>query len=467
MQHNTKKTIGIIGAGIGGLTAGALLTKQGHIVEIYERNPRVGGRALSLDGTTLTLKEYKHLLSQYKMHIPFAEPSLETLFEKRLLDGYTLDFGFHALGGGSASNLRQVFTQLGEAITFHESHVGLIKNKGYDFPFLSRVDKLKILPKVLRLLVASESTMQKFDTVTMTEMIRRYGKGKMKLILEVFSRAITTVNDLDLISTGEMFRSQRNLLQGSKPVGYPLNGLGYISQTLADYIRRNGGTIRCNKSVSEIVIENNCACGVVVDNKIHTFDGVISNMLVQDLFTVAPEHCFPKEYVNHLKQLYGTGSLCAYYSLKKIDPELVGKTFLFIERDAGVKGTDAVGMIDFMTALPTSSLAPSAHHLVQSYIICTPEEARSKKTLPHLRGILDTKLAKLLPDFQEQLRWAIYPATWHLDGVAKTVDNMKPPNQTPVDNLYLVGDCVKSPGIGINCALSSAKQVISLLSKKS
>ena len=34
-----KKNIGIIGAGIGGLTAGALLIKQGYKVTIFEKNP--------------------------------------------------------------------------------------------------------------------------------------------------------------------------------------------------------------------------------------------------------------------------------------------------------------------------------------------------------------------------------------------------------------------------------------------
>jgi len=55
------------------------------------------------------------------------------------------------------------------------------------------------------------------------------------------------------------------------------------------------------------------------------------------------------------------------------------------------------------------------------------------------------------------LNWAIYPAIWHLDGVAKTIENEKPEIKSPVENLYLVGDCVKAPGIGFNCALNSAR----------
>jgi len=43
----TRKSVCIIGTGIGGLTAGALLTKHGYKVKIFEKEPLIGGRALS------------------------------------------------------------------------------------------------------------------------------------------------------------------------------------------------------------------------------------------------------------------------------------------------------------------------------------------------------------------------------------------------------------------------------------
>jgi len=74
--------------------------------------------------------------------------------------------------------------------------------------------------------------------------------------------------------------------------------------------------------------------------------------------------------------------------LNKIGPQLLGKSFLFIERNAGIAGNDAVGMIDFLAALPESGLAPSSHQLVQAYIICSPDEAQSGKKLDELILIL-------------------------------------------------------------------------------
>ena len=172
---------------------------------------------------------------------------------------------------------------------------------------------------------------------------------------------------------------------------------------------------------------------------------------------------FPENYVKNIKSLNGTGSLCAYYSLKNVDPDLFGKTFHFIQRNVGLEGNDVVGMIDFMVTSQDTGLAPKGELLVQSYIICTPDEAKNPLILKKLKDLLEKNLEVLIPKFKEHLKWAIYPTIWHLDGVAKTIEKNKPDIKTPIDNLYLVGDCVKAPGIGYNCALNSAKLIAQMI----
>ena len=464
MGNQTQTEICIIGAGISGLTAGALLSKKGYKVTIFEKEALIGGRALSFDASSYTADDYLNLLSRFQMNVPYSEPELKTIFEKKMLDGYRLDLGYHAIGGGVMSNLNRVLAELDDHIETLESSVGFIKDTGYDFPFLSHLDKIKILPNILRLLFASEKTMKQLDNISMTKTIEHYGRGKMKLVLEIFSRSISTVNNLDRISTGEMFRAQRTLLKGSKPVGYPKNGLGEIHQKLADAIVKNGGILKTGTPVQKILIKGAKAIGIIVGDKEYRYDAIISTLLVQNLFSLADEKHFPKDYVKMMKSLEGTGSLCAYYSLKEIDSCLLGKTFHFIERGIGVDGNDAVGMIDFMSAVPDSGVSPPSHFLVQSYIICTPKEARDKKTLDKLKVALDKNLERLIPHFHSQLRFVIYPAVWHLDGVAKTTDNAKPDIKTPVENLFIIGDCVKAPGIGINCAINSGWVIYEMIS---
>jgi protoporphyrinogen oxidase len=455
-----KRNIAIIGAGIAGLTAGALLCKKGHKITIFERQPTIGGRALAFNGSNLKLDEYKKILTLNHCYISSSYPDMDIIFQESMLHGYNFDLGYHAIGGGVFSNLNGVLARFNESINFLESYVGLIYPDHYDFPFLSRLDKLKILPNILRLLFASEETLQKLDSVSIKETIEKYGRGKMKNILELFSRTITTVNNLDRISTGEMFRAQRNLYRGSKPVGYPIGGLDVIHQKFAKIIESKGGIINLNKHVDKILIEQNNAFGIQSQNKKFNFDSIIYSGFPQKLFAIADASNFPGNYVDLVQSLTGTGSLCAYYSLNQIDENLIGKTFHFIERNCGIDGNDAVGMIDFMCASPASKIAPKEKFLVQSYIICTPEEAKNRTISKKLKNILDSYLSYLLPDYQKSLNWALYPSVYHLDGVAKTIDNQKPQIKTPINNLFIIGDGVKAMGIGFNCALNSAKKLV-------
>jgi len=454
------KNVCIIGAGIGGLTTGALLSKKGNNVTIFEKEKMLGGRSLTLDGNTLSLECYRKTLSKFSMSVPFSEPSLEEIFNKKMLNGYNLDLGFHSIEGGAMSDVGRAVIDTGNRVEMIGTKLGLINNNGFSFPLVTTKDKLRFLPNILRLFISGDSTMKRLDKQSIAETIKIYAKGKMITILELLPRVATTVNDLNRISTGESFRAtQSNLRRGSSPVGYPQKGLISLSNAFADVIKKNGGEIFLEKEVKEIKIENGKATSVVTDDKEYSFDIIVSNILVQNLFNIVSEKHFPKEYVENLKSLDGTGSLCAYYSLNKIDPKLMGKSFLFIERDAEVVGNDAVGMIEFVTALPEANISPESKYLVQSYIICTPEEAKSRKTLERLKEVLDRNLEILIPNYHSILNWAIYPTVWHLDGVAKTIDNIKPDIKTPIENLFLVGDCVKAPGIGINCAVNSARML--------
>jgi protoporphyrinogen oxidase len=458
-----NKQIAIIGAGIGGLTAGALLSEKGYKVTIFEKEQLIGGRALTFNASDISIEEYRNILARFSMNIAFSEPAIDTIFSKKMLNGYRLDLGYHAIGGGVFSNVNNVLSDFEEHVDFLESYVGFVKKDGYNYPFLSRADKLKILPNILRLLFASEKTLKRLDSVPMEDTIKKYGKGKMKLILEVFSRSITTMNNLDKISTGEMIRAQRNLYKGSKPVGYPIGGMDSICKKFKEIIIKNGGTILFGKKVDKIIIEEGKAIGVTCGEEKILCDFVISNILVQDLFKIADEKQFPSDYVSYIKSLIGTGSLCAYYVLKDIPSNLVGKTFHFLERAAGVEGNDVVGMIDFMSSSQKSRLSSKKDFLIQSYIICTSDEAKNPKILKKLKDLMDQNLKYLIPDYKSNLKWAIYPAIWHLDGVAKTIDKNKPDIKTPVENLFLVGDCVKAPGIGFNCALNSGRILSELL----
>ena len=93
-----QKKVVIVGAGLGGLTAGFLLSQKGFLVTVYEREATPGGRAMTLSGSDLNLDDYKSLLHRFDMWMARSDPPLEAIFRQGLLKGYRIDLGFHLLG---------------------------------------------------------------------------------------------------------------------------------------------------------------------------------------------------------------------------------------------------------------------------------------------------------------------------------------------------------------------------------
>ncbi|MBC7081102.1 MAG: NAD(P)/FAD-dependent oxidoreductase [Thermoplasmatales archaeon] len=423
----------IIGAGVGGLATGAMLAENGWEVEIYEKEKIAGGRAMSLK----LGEEYFEMLK--KFNISVLEVSGE--YEEK-----ELDLGFHLIGGGKKGGCARLLKNLGIEVEFIGSKIGFI-GKEINYPFLSGYDKIKMLPRIIQLLTTRKSKIEEMKKNSMEEMIKKYGKGKMKDVLEIFPRLVTTVNDLSKISAGEFFFAQRELL-GGEPVVYPKNGLGEISKKLKEYIEGKGGKIFFGEKVDEILIEDGIANGIRTGEEEKYYDAIISTIPLQKIFSIADEKHFPKEWANYIKNLRPTASLVSYHAVDFNG--LKNKSFVFIEKNCGFEGNDVVGMIDF-----------KKEGIIQSYAICSPEEAKSKKKMEELRKIIEKNLEKLIQG--KKIKWYIYSAVRYLDGVAKTIDCIKPNVTTPLKNLYVGGDYVNSKGVGVNCAVDSANLISSIL----
>ena len=461
------KKIGIIGAGLSGLAAAALLSKKGYRVEIFEREAVVGGRALTLDGRTLTKEDYLNRLQRFDMWIPFTEPSLDEIFKKGMLDGYRFDLGFHMLGFVGTSPVLSVLKRFGKKIHLLSSRMGWMLSTGEvisRLPFgLSLLEKIAFVYLLMRLRLLPKSTIAGLQEVPFSTILSTYSKGKIREIVDLSSRLIATTNKSDRISSGEAIRVMRRSGLKVKPAGYPQGGIQSLAQALAEIVLINNGKIHLLQKVDEIRIKNGRAKGLVVNGEEKPYDAVISTLPVQDLFHIASENVFPPHYVRTLKNLEGTGSVCAYYALQKKDRWPLFKPFTFVEKGLDVEGNSAAGVIDFQTADPHMGMSPQGCCLVQGYAICAPTEARDKSKVALLKEVLDNKLNVLLPGFREHLIFALYPTSYHLDGVAKTIHNIKPESLTPVENLYLAGDGVRSTGIGMNCAVDSALRLADMV----
>ena len=439
--------IAIVGSGLGGLATAAKLIRK-HKIDIYEKEALIGGRTLTLDGIN---ENYKKTIARFEMANAFAYPSLDELYD--ITKGYKIDLGFHLIGGGKKGACVKALREINARIDFIGSRLGYIGEK-IEYPMLSLRDKMRMLPRIMQLLFSRHSTIESMKKMSIEEAIEVYGRGKLKLILEIFPRLISTVNDLSKISTSETLFAQREMLGGS-PVVYPVGGLKSISNAFAEYIKKNGGNIFIERKVKNVDIEDNKAIGI--DGK--NYDAVVLDMPVQKIFSVIKEKHFPARWVKKIKGLKATGSMVAYHALNRMDEKLMDKSFVFVEKNDDFDGNAIAGMIDFKMANPIAGLSPEKKYLIQSYAICSPEEAKNRKKWDELKEIINKNLEKLIHGYKKNLEWEIYNTIWHLDGVAKIIDNEKPSVKTLIKNLYLAGDSVNSKGVGINCAIDSANLI--------
>lgn len=452
--------IAIIGAGIGGLASAILLLKKGHKVDIFEKEKIVGGRALSLEGKDLTINEYKRILNNYKMWLPFSEPKLEEIFEKKLLEGYIFDLGFHLYGFVKQSPILKILKEYNYDLEISTSNLKYMNSdrstvNGLN-SYLTKKEKIRVYTQLLRYLIARSLRIKFLKNIPISKTINKYFTDKIGKGIGYTSMLITTVNDTDKISSKETLDVLLKWIREKRSIYYPINGNKNFLKAFKEIIKRNQGRIFLQSEVEKIIIKDKITKGIVTNGKKIEYDAVISDIPVQDLFKIVSEKYFPKDYVKQIKKLEGTGSLCVYYALKDINPNLIGNTYGFIEKNIDIEGGMAAGIIDFKTADPKINISPKNQFLVQGYIICSSKEAKNKKKIEMLKKILDKKFELYIPDYKRKIIFALYPASWHLDGVAKTIYNEKPRMITPIKNLYLVGDCVKSTGIGLNCAVDSA-----------
>ena len=113
----------IVGSGIGGCGAAALLAKDfGKKVLVLEKSPYIGGRVASytgkgdkvtIDGRELDYRGFMKSLADTRCWVSYCEPDIKTMFSKGLLDGWTFENGGHGLFWGNKSRCHLLLEHLG------------------------------------------------------------------------------------------------------------------------------------------------------------------------------------------------------------------------------------------------------------------------------------------------------------------------------------------------------------------
>jgi phytoene dehydrogenase-like protein len=387
--------VAIIGAGLGGLLAGAALSRE-HDVEVFERLDVYGGRFTSLP---------------YK--------------------GFQLTTGaLHMIPHGPTGPLARLLASVGADVKIVKCvpDGNIMKKDGgqisfYDFrELLSPAAQAKIPLLMASLLIQRKGTVA--DMVWNDPEWLALSDSCCGWALSTLSRDTPAAEASAII---------KHVIGGGpgkyNTPGIPMGGCKAVVDALAKIIEERGGKIHLGSKVDKVIVEDGAARGVSIGGERHDADIVISNIghkLTSDLYDW--RYMKPR-YAAALQKIRPSAGI--KICLAAEEPLVGHPGVLFTPYTQRVNGMNEVTHVD-------PSLAPDGMHLTMTH-----QAMRSGDVQEEIRlGLQDIR--RMFPDKKYSvLLVQCYRDDWPVNRIASGFDLG---NLTPIKGLYVVGDGAKGKG---------------------
>lgn len=327
------KTITIIGAGLGGLTAGALLAKKGYKVTILEQHNIVGGSA-----TTFKRKGgFTCEVGLHEMNAVFSDPGKKEIFEA--LNVYdNIEFvrpdEFFRVSGSSIDftmpdDIEKAIVALCKKYPSEEKGIKeyfrLIENISDEYEKLSTAPKWKLM-----LFPFFFKNILKYRTASVKEVMDSLMENEeLKLILNTNIGYYTdTINDFSFIFHAI---AQYSFYKGGG--WYIKGGSQQLSNYLASIIRDNGGEVKISAEVIKINHNHENSTSITYIHKKEEIE--LSNDIV--ISNLSPSSTYQLANIPYTEQKKTASSLLTVYiGFKNNLKSLYGKRAYsnFLLRDA-------------------------------------------------------------------------------------------------------------------------------------
>ena len=425
----------IVGAGIGGLSLAALLSKNNIPCSVYEKSNKIGGRTASIIYKNHILDNGFHIMpfyTQSAVYKIFKKIGIESSLKLNKVDdiAFFSEGGFHAYPKGLSDLLK----------------LSLI-------PFKSRLSLLKIL---LPMAFTSIEKTESWDDVPLSNLTINLDE-KTNAFFEAICM-LAFADRSENISLGEYARTiiRANPFRGgTSEFAYPQEG-GYdkISNLLNNYIINKGNSVFLKSPIKKILIENNKVSGFIGSNNqiVETNCLVISYPAYHAINQLFEKDVFDDTFVHRINKLNETTAVIeVHFALsKRLDKRQivfpVGKSFVS-------KGI-------FFISNMTPNVSPKNEHLIISGTPVPPSYVKNPYKIKEIVTMMKKEINFIYPDFEQSLLWE-RPMAWNLvESVVKKpgmVWKSKMPHTIyGIDGLFFVGDSTISYGIGTDSAAHSS-----------
>jgi prolycopene isomerase len=368
----------VIGAGLGGMTAAGLLAKRGLSVLMIDQQNKPGGSCTSFKredhifdvGTAMLYGFGEKGFRPFRFLINELEEPIEMVAHATLarmtFEGHEIVFWpdldrfleeLYPLFPEEKENLRAFFADL---YKLYENIV--IKNEVISPPseFSPRQGLRRLMSGPLTLL-----RMQKLLSTSTMDLLKNYFHSPE--IFEFFDKlcsaySYTTADETPAVLAATMFID--NHVGG---VYYPAGGAQMLPNTIEKAFERYGGQMMYRQLVDEILIQNNEAYGVRLQNGIEIqAERVIANATVWNIYgkLIRPEHITP-ERLQWAKALVPTFPSMTLYMA--VDREAIPKDAypweIYIENRKVIDSSD---LTLYINSLVDATLCPPDHLVVMA-----------------------------------------------------------------------------------------------------
>jgi phytoene desaturase len=488
------KSVAVIGAGPGGLTAGMLLASKGYQVTVYEKQPFIGGRtsAFHQDGYTFdrgpTFLNMPHILEEM---FQLADRRLEDYIElKRLEPMYQLKFKDATIDSTTDQsvmyqNIEAVFPGNGEGYRRFmkkekekfEALMPILQNKHDSLLDYLQLKFIKALPKLT-------------VTDSLHDQLSKYFSDERLRLAFTFQAKYLGMSPWECPGAFTIL----SYMEHAYGVYHPVGGVNKITEAMVKVIKEYGGEVVTSSGVKELIIEKGRVKGLQLDSgeKVFADEVVINADFAHAMEKLMPEGS-TKKYTSDklMKKSYSCSAFMLYVGVdKKYDlphhtivfsedyrknvEEITKKKILsqdpsiYIHNPSVTDPTlapEGKSALYILAPVPNNfSLIDWEHHK-HDFKKLVLEQLQERTDFKDLEQHIETEYMFTPLDWENKL--SVYKgATFNLGHQLTQMMYFRPHNkQKEIEGLWLVGGGTH-PGSGLPTIMESARITTTMMAEK-